>query len=148
LEAWFDHGKLRVYRAAIEFCGWWDGVAVRARSLPAVKDQLDRAPTTMPLNIAEGNGKYSLRDRSRYLQSAVGSALECAACLDVLEVRRRLDAATATEGKQHLRSIVGMLIAPINSTADRVQEQPALYDASAGLRPGNPAPTFTPTPTL
>ena len=43
-----------------------------------VKDQLDRASTSIPLNIAEGNGKYTLKDRCRFFDTAHGSALECA----------------------------------------------------------------------
>ena len=42
----------------------------------------------IPLNIAEGNGKFSTIDRARFLEIARGSALECAACLDVLAVRK------------------------------------------------------------
>ena len=34
---------------------------------------------SIPLNIAEGNGKRSLKDRARFLGITRGSALECAA---------------------------------------------------------------------
>src|SRR5947207_6782236 len=46
------------------------------------------ASTSIPLNIAEGNGKFSAKDRARFFEMARGSALECAACLDVLLVRK------------------------------------------------------------
>jgi hypothetical protein len=39
-----------------------------------------------------------------------GSALECAACLDVLVARNRLDAGVAQEGKAMLIRIVSMLL--------------------------------------
>ena len=54
-----------------------------AKSL-SVRDQLDRASTSIPLNIAEGNGKFTGDDRCRFFDMARGSALESAAALDVL----------------------------------------------------------------
>ena len=61
------------------------------------------------LDIAEGNGKRSLADRCRYLDSARGSALECGACLDGLVARRRLSAGQVAPAKGALVRIVSML---------------------------------------
>ncbi len=94
----------------------------------AVRDQLDRASTSIPLNIAEGNAKRSLRDRCRYLDAACGSALECAACLDVIVAKGLLQASDVECGKGKLRRIVSMLIRLAESTADRMQEEKAEYD--------------------
>ena len=97
----FDHEKLDAYRLSIEFAAWattvLDGLARNGRA-SAVKP-LDEASTSVALNIAEGNGKRSVADRVRFLEIARGSALECAACLDVLVVRNKLeqDEATLTE---------------------------------------------------
>jgi four helix bundle protein len=49
-----------------------------------VKEQLDRASSSIALNIAEVNGKYTPKDRCRFFDMAHGSALECAAGLDIL----------------------------------------------------------------
>lgn len=59
----FDHEKLRVYQEAVAFVAWADGILQRCAEKTAVKDRLDRASTSIPLNIAEGNGKWSSRDR-------------------------------------------------------------------------------------
>src|ERR1041385_8801945 len=83
-EAWFDHEKLDVYREAVAFAGWLSGLLDEMVRVGDVKDQLGRASTSIPLNIAEGNGKYALKDRCRFFDIAHGSALECAAGLDVL----------------------------------------------------------------
>jgi four helix bundle protein len=56
-ECWFDHEKLEVYREAIAFIGWISGVLESMPRLGDVRDQLDRASTSIALNIAEGNGK-------------------------------------------------------------------------------------------
>ncbi len=107
----FDHEKLDVYRVAIEFVGWAgeliDGPLSDCR-LSALK-HLDKASTSIPLNIAEGNGKRSLPDRSRFFDIAKASALESAACLDVLVVRKALVEQGVTQGKVLLVRIVEML---------------------------------------
>lgn len=124
----FDREKLKVYREAISFVGWSEGILQRCPDKAAVKDQLDRASTSIPLNIAEGNGKWSSRDRCRFLEIARGSAVECAACLDVLVVKHRLTAADVEPGKKQLHAIVSMLCGLIDVVASRVGEEPGLYE--------------------
>jgi len=85
-----------------------------------VKDQLDRASTSIPLNISEGNGKYTPKDRCRFFDIAHGSALECAAGLDVLVAKGKLTMDQIHPGKESLHKIVRMLVGLIkrNSTRD------------------------------
>src|SRR4051794_28176748 len=49
-----------------------------------LRDQLRRAAFSVPLNIAEGAGRASEADGARYFAIARGSAMECAAALDVV----------------------------------------------------------------
>ena len=107
----FDHEKLDMYRVSIEFLGWVGPVideVPRGRRLSVLK-HLDEASSSVALNIAEGNGKRSFADRIRFLEIARGSALECAACLDVLVVRGRIEPHKANVGKQMLVRVVSML---------------------------------------
>lgn len=106
----FDHEKLLVYQQAIAFVGWCEVVFQQAPKKLAVYDQLDRASTSIPLNLAEGNGKFSKKDRCRFLDIARSSALESAACLDVLVAKHHLGIEVAEEGKKQLHSIVSMLM--------------------------------------
>jgi len=117
----FDHEKLSVYQESIKFVVWADEILEALPKALAVHDQLDRASTSIALNIAEGNGKYTAADRCRFFDIARGSALECAACLDVLTAKRkRVDAGA---GKAILVRIVSMLVGLIRSTSpDRVHE--------------------------
>ena len=117
----FDHEKLSVYQEAIKFIVWSDGILATLPKTLAVHDQLDRAATSISLNIAGGNGKYTAADRCRFFDIARGSALECAACLDVLVAKKKL--AEAGPGKAILVRIVSLLVGLIRSTSpDRVHE--------------------------
>jgi four helix bundle protein len=128
MKAYFDHEKLDVYQDAIRFVSWVDALLEGIPKNLAVYNQLDRASTSVPLNIAEGNGKYTAADRCRFFDIARGSALECAACLDVLVAKKRMD--SAESGKAILVRIVSMLIGLIRSTsASRVYEESSEYGA-------------------
>src|SRR6267143_5225775 len=89
MHTWLDHEKLEVYKASLEFITWTIQVLDRLPATASVRNQLDRASTSIPLNIAEGNGKHTGPDRCRYFDNARGSALESAAALDVLVAKGR-----------------------------------------------------------
>ena len=122
-----DHENLNVYRASLKFITWTTELLSKVEPKAAVKGQLDRASTSVPLNLAEGNGKFAFRDRCRFLDFAHGSALECAACLDVLVAKRLTDVATVISGKEQLFEIVSMLVGLINSLNSRVKEERGTY---------------------
>ncbi len=46
--------------------------------------QYDLIPFSIPLNIAEGSGKFSKADRKNYYTTARASLYECIAILDIL----------------------------------------------------------------
>ena len=119
MKVFFDHEKLDVYREAIGFCGWAGELLSTIAPRVAVKDQLDRASTSISLNIAEGNGKFSERDRARFLEIARGSALECAACLDVLVARKLVHEEQIEAQKERLSRIVQMLIGMLRRFSGR-----------------------------
>ena len=117
----FDHERLEVYHASLDFIAWLEPVIGGIAPKPAAIDQLDRASTSVPLNIAEGNGKRSMPDRCRFFDIARGSAVECAACLDVLVAKGRLSPAVAGSGKEKLVSVVNRLVRLIQTCAQRVK---------------------------
>ena len=118
MERLFDHEKLEVYRASLAFLVWLEPVLQRLPKSLAVVDQLDRASTSIPLNIAEGNGKFTGADRCRFFDIARGSALECAASLDVLRCKGRCSEDDILPGKDRLWSIVSMLVGLIKANSD------------------------------
>lgn len=113
----FDHDRLDVYHRAIDFVAWATELLDGIPKGHAVHKQLDRAATSIPLNIAEGNGKFTAADRCRYFDMARGSALECAACLDVLVAKGTVDRDGVAHGKELLLDIVSMLVGLVRSNS-------------------------------
>jgi four helix bundle protein len=130
MKTYFDHEKLDVYRHCIEFCASIGELLNSISAKAAAKDQLDRASTSIPLNIAEGNGKFSAKDRARFFEVARGSALECAACLDVLLARKLITENQVILGKERLAPIVQILVGLLrrfSERADLLREQEGVY---------------------
>jgi four helix bundle protein len=126
-ECWFDHEQLDVYQEAIAFIAWLSALLEGTVRSEDVKDHLDRASTSIALNIAEGNGKYALKDRCRFFDFAHGSALECAAGLDVLVAKAKLTPEGIRPGKERLQRIVRMLMGLLkrHSTRDYDKRTPS-----------------------
>lgn len=119
----FDHEKLDVYKVSLEFVALCfesieklEGVHRHAR------DQLLRSSQSVPLNIAEGNGKRSSRDRNRFFEIARGSAMESAATLDVLLVSGAIAPDQAIPLKRLLHRVVSMLFRMTESSTKGVKE--------------------------
>ena len=122
-EHWFNHEKLEVYRESIAFVGWLSQLMEGIMRTGEVKDQLDRASTSISLNIAEGNGKFTQKDRCRFFDIAHGSALECAAGLDILVAKSKVTVDQIRPGKECLQKIVRMLLGLIKRNSDREYEK-------------------------
>ena len=104
------HEKLDVYRLSISYVAW---VFEKAANLSGIyrtaRDQWLRASQSIPLNIAEGNGKTAEADRRRYFEIARGSALECAAIQDVLVIGKALADSESRARKVELDRMAQML---------------------------------------
>ena len=128
----FDHEKLHVYQVSLEFVAWvFERVDRLKGSFRHARDELIRAPQSVPRNIAEGNGKRSPADRGRFFEIARGSALECAAVLDELYVMRAFDSDETKEGKGLLHRIVSMLT-KMTERNESVREDSLEYVTSNG----------------
>lgn len=117
----FDHEKLIAYQDSLAFCAWVGDLLETFTGKASVRDQIDRASTSIPLNIAEGNAKFSKRDRVRFLEMASGSTLECAACLDVMVARKLTESKVAIEAKQQLLKIQSLIMGLIRKFAETKQ---------------------------
>jgi four helix bundle protein len=113
----FDHEKLKVYQLAISFVSHVEGIREGLPKSLAVSGQLDRASTSIPFNIAEGNGKFTPADRC-FFDIVRGSALESAACMDVLVAKKLMEPSAVEEGKELLVNIVSMFVGLIRANSD------------------------------
>lgn len=81
-----DHERLEVYQLGRELRrGLVALTAVVPRGNAEVLDQLNRAALSVKLNIAEGSGEFSPKEKVRFYRIARRSACECAALMDDLE---------------------------------------------------------------
>ena len=71
--------QLRCYELAVEL--YRDTKALRLPN--GLKDQLMRAVSSIALNLAEGYGKKTTKDRCRYFSIALGSVREVQAIADL-----------------------------------------------------------------
>jgi len=126
----FSHEKLVVYQRSLEFTEFVNRIITSRTNSISAFEQLDRASSSIPLNIAEGTGKYTGKDKCKYYDIARGSALESAACLDVLLKRKIISDKVVEDGKKLLMEIVSMLIGLIKSSSDRVYEDEIEYRLS------------------
>ena len=104
------HESLNVYQCAIDFVPFAQQCLIEVPVALSVYDQLSRASESIPLRIACGNGQPSVDQRLSQFEYAYGSALESAACLDILAVRAFLNDGQNQMGKRMLHAIVKMLV--------------------------------------
>jgi four helix bundle protein len=102
-----DAERLDVYRVALEFQALASGLV--PKGLASLRDQLERASVSVILNVAEGAGRRSQADKRRFYSIARGSAMECAAVLDVLRVRRLAPSEACANGRGLIVRVVQML---------------------------------------
>ena len=104
----FDHEKLEVYRVAREFLVV--ATALAARKMPRdLRDQFDRASSSILFNIGEGAGKTAKADKQRSYEIARGSATEAATQLDVLRIRGLITAEQYQQARALLVRVAQML---------------------------------------
>lgn len=81
-----DAEKLTCYHVALELQCMANTLVPSVNRV--LRDQFERASLSIILNLAEGCGRVSRRQRRYHFGVARGSATECAAMTDVLRLRR------------------------------------------------------------
>jgi four helix bundle protein len=105
-----DYERLDVYQCALTFAALSFRILQRVpRGHSALVDQLRRATLSIPLNIAEGSGKPSGKERANYHAIARGSAMECAAIIDLLRMQELVQPELAVDAKALAVRLVAML---------------------------------------
>ena len=100
----FLHNRLDVYADCLEF--YREVKAIRARlprGLGPLADQLSRAAQSMTLNLAEGSSARSRDVKRRHWEVVLGSASECAAALDLVEIEQGAPPDQIARARERLR---------------------------------------------
>jgi four helix bundle protein len=115
---YFDHEKFVVYQTSIEFVSLTNNII---EQLPKGKaylaDQLQRAASSISLNIAEGAGEFSKNEKARFYRMAKRSTTECAAILDICTKLQLIDQSNQVKARELLIRIVAMLTKLVKHTA-------------------------------
>lgn len=108
--SYFDHEKWDVYQAALEFVVLISDIVENLpRGKAYLADQLQRAGTSIPLNIAEGAGENAVSEKARFYRMAKRSATESSSILDVCQRLRLIKENQYAQGRELLLRIVAML---------------------------------------
>lgn len=127
----FDHEKLIVYQKSLDFNRAAYQLITHKKIKGDLRDQLSRASHSIALNIAEGNGKRSKKDRAYFLNRAHGSGTESAGCLDLMVTEDKILRSEAEKEKEILEEIVRMLSRMSdNLTSGAVREDTAEYGSN------------------
>ena len=102
-----DFERLDVYRVALEFQALASSIQL-PQGRRELRDQLERAALSIVLNTAEGAGRTGAADKARFFAMARGSAMECAAVLDVLRATGITPNLVCARGRSLLVRIVQM----------------------------------------
>jgi len=111
----FAHEKLHVYEKGLECFGRMQPLISSWSKQHAFVDHLSRAMESVLFNLVEGTRLRQGTKKLLSLDYALGSAFECAACLDIAVLKQLLDNAIGIERKILLLEICKMLIGLRNS---------------------------------
>jgi four helix bundle protein len=108
-EVLFHHESLDVYQVGLDFMRWFVGLPGGMELSDRLCREVDKSATSVVLNVAEGNGRYSELDHRRFLEIAAASAVKAAAYLDLYQHKALPACVETTQGRELLSRIVAML---------------------------------------
>jgi four helix bundle protein len=114
----FEH--LDVYRRSLDFVESMETLVsdMKGKASYSLIDQLSRAALSIPLNIAEGNGRWHKGDKRQFFWIARGSVFECVPILQVLSRKLLIDEPKYAHYYEQLDVIAKMLTNLVKSVED------------------------------
>ena len=88
---------------------WFVGLPGCAELSDRLCREVDKSATSVVLNVAEGNGRYSEVDHRRFLEIAAASAVKAAAYLDLYQLKMLPVRVETSHGTELLSRIIAML---------------------------------------
>ncbi len=111
---------MAVYQKAEIWAGLAEEFGKRspARTSYGMVDQLLRAANSIPLNVAEGLGRWGIADRKRFFQIARGSVFECVPILSFL-LRRKIITKAEYDNAYQILDQLGRMLTTLGKTNHR-----------------------------
>ena len=109
----FDFQNLHVYRKSKIAVNELHGLISNNNFKRTLNDQLGRASTSVLLNIAEGNSRFTKKDKRWFLVISRGSVFECVAVLDIMFSQKLISRPVFELHMNRLEEISRMLYAMI-----------------------------------
>jgi four helix bundle protein len=112
----FPFENLEVYKKAFVSHQKVHSFIVSNNKIPGyLKNQYGRASLSIMLNIAEGSGRNTNKDRRSFFINARGSVFECVAIIDFLLAQKELSVELHSDIKSGYEEISKMLYAMIKN---------------------------------
>jgi len=116
----FPFEQLGVYKRSLE---WVETAETLCQSLKgkvsySFLDQLSRAALSVPLNIAEGNGRWHKGEKRQFFWIARGSVFECVPLIQVLQRKQLINSQTYEGYYEQLDIIAKMLTSLVRSVSE------------------------------
>ena len=113
----FFYRKLDVYHNSIRIVA---NVYTLIKSFPsseqfALTNQLQRASISVPSNIAEGMGRFSVKERMHFLEIANGSLMETMCQLEIAQMLGYISQSTLNSMEKLIQDTLKMLVGLRNS---------------------------------
>jgi four helix bundle protein len=106
-ERYFLHESLKVYQRSLQVHQALDEIWQSGQKRSRHAKRVDELTTSLTLNIAEGNGRFSKIDHRKFTNIAEDAGTKLAACLDLLAHASPID---VREAKSYLREVMAMLL--------------------------------------
>ncbi len=116
----FMFENLFVYQKSLEWVELSQNICDSIKlTCPAVAiDQLSRASLSIPLNIAEGNGRWHKGDKRQFFWIARGSIFECVSLIQILRKTKKIDEEAYLKSYDNLEQLTKMLTKLISSVGN------------------------------
>ena len=106
-----NHQRLKCYRQLISVAKKMPTLTkMLPRGTAYIEDQLKRALSSAILNLAEGNGRTSKKERCRFFDISIASIAETASAIDIISAYGYIPAELEIELKSALRSSYAMIM--------------------------------------
>lgn len=111
----FSFEKLDVYQRALAFSKKVLTITKEIKGQYSWSDQLNRAATSITLNLAEGAGRWHVKDKANFYFIARGSAFECVPLIELGFGLGLISEVLKNELREDLQAICQMLTKLIQS---------------------------------